>query len=177
MLTRRQAISGMTLALGTLAGGARGAMAQTAAQSASEPQIKEIPSTEANRHRTSLHQEVHLKGTPQRIYEILLDQKQFAACSGMPALIDPKEGGAFSMFSGLIVGRNIELVPAQRIVQAWRPSHWDPGVYSLVEFQLKADGAGSSVILNHKGFPEGDYDSLFSGWYEHYWERLEKYLA
>jgi activator of HSP90 ATPase len=57
--------------------------------------------------RTFLHQEVDFKATPQRIHEILLDSKQFAAFTGMPAEIDPKAGGAFSMFGGLIVGRNV----------------------------------------------------------------------
>ena len=77
--------------------------------------------------RTSLHQEAEFKANPQRIYEVLLDSKQFAACTGMPAEIDPKAGGAFSMFGGMIVGRNVELVPYERIVQAWRPTHWASG--------------------------------------------------
>jgi len=42
---------------------------------------KEAPSTAANQTRTSLHQEIELKASPQRIYEILLDSKQFAAIS------------------------------------------------------------------------------------------------
>ncbi len=63
-----------------------------------------------------------MKSDPQHIYEALLDAKKFNAFPGAPAEIDRKAGGAFSMFGGQIVGRNIELVPNQRIVQAWRPS-------------------------------------------------------
>jgi activator of HSP90 ATPase len=95
----------------------------------------------------------------------------------MPATIDPKAGGAFSMFGGQIVGRTIELVPDQRIVQAWRPTHWDPGIYSIVEFQLKPQSSGTLVALDHKGFPEGDFDHLEWGWHAHYWEPLKKFLA
>jgi activator of HSP90 ATPase len=138
---------------------------------------KEAPSTSANQARTSLHQEIELKASPQRIYEILLDSKQFAAFSGAPANIDPAVGGAFSMFDGMIVGRNVELVPGQRIVQAWRPNHWDPGVYSVVKFELKPQGSGTRLILDHTGFPEGDYDSLSKGWESHYWVPLKKYLG
>ena len=72
-----------------------------------------------------------------------MDAKQFATFSGMPATIDPTAGGAFSMFGGQIVGRTIESGPDQRIVQAWRPAHWDPGIYSIVEFQLKRQSAGT----------------------------------
>ncbi|MGC2769372.1 MAG: SRPBCC domain-containing protein [Candidatus Acidiferrum sp.] len=95
----------------------------------------------------------------------------------MPADIDPKAGGAFSMFGGLIVGRNVELLPNKRIVQAWRPSHWDPGVYSIVRFQLKPQGSGTKVVLDHIGFPQGDYDHLEAGWRAHYSDGLAKYLA
>ncbi len=81
------------------------------------------------------------------------------------------------MFGGQIVGRNIELVPNQRIVQAWRPTHWDPGIYSIVEFVLKPQAPGTIVALDHKGFPEGEFDHLESGWHAHYWEPLKKFLA
>lgn len=139
--------------------------------------LKESPSTSANASRTSLHQEISYKVAPQRIYEVLLDSKQFTAFTGMPADIDPALGGAFKMFGGLIEGRNVELVPNQRIVQAWRPSHWDPGVYSIVKFEFKPQGSGALVVLDHTGFPEGDYDHLFDGWNGHYWDPLTKYFA
>ena len=138
---------------------------------------KETPGTATNQTRTSLHQEIELKASPQRIYEILLDSKQFAAFTGMPATIDPAVGGAFSMFGGMIVGRNVELIPNQRIVQAWRPTHWDSGVYSVVKFELKPQGNGTLLVLDHTGFPEGEYESLFKGWGSHYWDPLKKYLG
>src|ERR1700678_3690029 len=148
--TRRQVVVGVAMAFGSLAAGSE-VWAKT------QQQMQEAPITAANRTRTSLHQEVDFKASPQRIYEILLDSKQFAAFTGMPAEIDPKAGGAFSMFGGLIVGRNIELLPNQRIVQAWRPTHWDPGVYSIVKFELKTIESTTKephtvVILDHPGF-------------------------
>jgi activator of HSP90 ATPase len=169
--TRRQMIGSLTLSLGALA-----AAPQLWGKSPQQP-MKEMPGTAADHSRTSLHQEVNLKATPQRIYEVLLDSKQFAACTGLPAEIDSKAGGAFSTFGGLIVGRNIELIPAQRIVQAWRPTHWDAGVYSLVKFELKAKGSETTIVLDHTGFPEGDFDSLSTGWKSHYWDPLTKFLA
>jgi activator of HSP90 ATPase len=63
--------------------------------------------------------------------------KQFTAFSGAPAEIDREPGGTFSLFGGLIVGRNVELIPKERIVQAWRPADWEAGVYTLVRFELK----------------------------------------
>jgi activator of HSP90 ATPase len=169
--TRRQMLAGAALAFSGLAGACE-VFAQT--QPAA---TKEAPSSEANRKRTALRQEVSLNASPERIYEVLLDSKQFAAFSGMPAEIERKEGGAFSMFGGMIVGRTVELVPNQRIVQAWRPAHWDAGVYSVVRFEVHAQGSASTVVLEHKGFPEGDFEHLTEGWNEHYWEPLKKFLA
>jgi activator of HSP90 ATPase len=68
--------------------------------------------------RTAVHQEVDFKASPARIYEILLDAKQFATFTKDTAEIQRQPGGAFKLFGGRIEGRNIELAPNQRIVQA-----------------------------------------------------------
>jgi activator of HSP90 ATPase len=168
--TRRQMIAGVAGVLGSLAAGSE-IQAQT-------PPTKETPpNTVSDATRTSLHQEIDLQASARRIYEVLLDSKQFAAFSGDSAEIGREEGSAFSMFGGVIVGRNIELVPGQRIVQAWRPAYWPPGVYSLVHFELKALNSKTTLILDHTGFPEGDFASLSDGWGKKYWEPLKKYLA
>lgn len=124
----------------------------------------------------TIHQEVDFTASPQRIYEALLDTKQFTAFSGMPAEIHREVGGTFSIFKGHIMGRNLELVPNQRIVQAWRVVTWPEGVYSIAKFELKAQGSGTHLVFDHVGFPEGLHDSLAEGWQEHYWGFLKKYL-
>jgi activator of HSP90 ATPase len=170
-INRRQLIAGVAISAASLAGSPNlRAMPSTQA-------ISEKPAPSANPTRTSLHQETDFKAAPARIYDILLDSKQFAACTGMPAGIDPTAGGAFNMFGGMIVGRNIELTPRLRIVQAWRPTHWRPGIYSIARFEFRSNGAGSTVILDHSSFPEGDFDSLSDGWKSHYWQPLAKFLA
>jgi len=168
--TRRYAMSLLGMAIGVMATAPR-LVAHT------QQTMTQTPGNAANENRTSLHQEVDFKAAPRRIYEILLNAKQFAAFTGAPAEIDPAAGGAFSLFGGLIVGRNIEEVPGERLVQAWRPTHWDPGVYSMVRFELRPQGTETTVVLDHTGFPKGDYDHLSPGWKEHYWEPLKKYLA
>ena len=167
--TRRQVIVAGAVTLAGLAVGSAGAQTLQS--------MKEEPSTAVDKTKTSLHQEVDLKASPHRIYEMLLDSKQFSAFSGEPAEISHDVGGAFSMFDGKIVGRNVELVPDQRIVQAWRPSYWEPGVYTLVRFELKPEGSKTKVVLDHWGFREGDFEHFDSGWKAHYWERLAKYLG
>jgi activator of HSP90 ATPase len=168
--TRREVIAGVTIACVVLATG-------SVVWGDDQKKKTEVQSTGVEGLLTYLHQEVDFNANAQRIYEALLDSKQFAAFTGMPAEIDPKVGGALKMFGGLIVGRNVELVPNQRIVQAWRPASWDPGVYSIVKFELKGQPSKTTVVLDHTGFPEGDFRHLDSGWYERYWEPLKRFLV
>lgn len=169
--TRRRMLAGIAATLSVVA--ARPiALAQTQA-----PPMQEAPSSPANQGRTFLHQEVAFKASPQRLFDLLLDYKLFTAFTGMPAEIDRKPGGLFKTFGGLIEGRNVEIIANQRIVQAWRPASWDPGIYSIVRFELKPLGAETAIVLDHTGFPEGKYDSLNSGWPQRYWEPIRKYLA
>jgi activator of HSP90 ATPase len=144
---------------------------------AQEPQMEQKPATPENAKRTSLHQELTFDAPPRRIFHILLDPKEFGAMTGMDAAIDPAPGGAFKTFGGLIEGRNVEIIADQRLVQAWRPTHWDAGIYSIVHFELKAAGVGTALVLEHTGFPEGEFDHLDAGWHARYWEPLKKYLA
>jgi activator of HSP90 ATPase len=168
-ITRRRLIAGFALGLG-------GVAAYAAADDAARG-MKEAPALPRHARRTFLHQEVEFKQSPQRIYEVLLDAAQFATFTGLPAQIDPAAGGAFSTFGGLIVGRNVELIPGQRIVQAWRAKHWKAGIYSVVKFELESRAGGTLVVLDHSGFPQGEYDHLYEGWKLRYWDPLRKFLG
>ncbi len=166
--SRRQVILGMATALGSLAAGSRAWGQQPAAKDSS---------CSTGPARTTLHYQVEYKVSPMRIYEALLDSKKFTAVTGLPAEIDASAGGACSMFGGMILGRNIELVPNQRIVQAWRPGHWSPGVFSVVKFELMPRGSEATLTLDHTGFPEGNADGLDQGWHAHYFDGLRKYFG
>jgi activator of HSP90 ATPase len=138
----------------------------------------------------AIHQEAVFKASRQRVYELLTDAAQFekvvqaseAKRSGMikegkPAVISRDVGGAFSLFAGVISGRHIELVPNERIVQAWRPFDWKPGVYSIASFQLSEQGMSTKLVLDHTGFPTGHAQSLAAGWKGNYWKPMEMVLA
>jgi activator of HSP90 ATPase len=169
VMTRRRVITGAaTLATFAATLGARFISAQ---------EMKKVPAKSAHAKRTSLHQEVDLPVGPERIYHLLLDSKEFAELSGMPAEIDGVAGGAFAMFGKVIYGRNVELIPNQRVIQAWGDTGWGSGVYSIARFELKKQGSGTRVVLDHTGFPEGSYDHLYVGWKGHYWEPMQKYFT
>lgn len=171
--TRRQVIAGLTVGAATVgtAGAARNA-------------VESI-----NRSRESILQEVEFKVPPERLYAALTDEKQFqkvvllsaAMQSGKvkeapPARIAVAAGGGFSIFGGFVSGRQIELIPNMRIVQAWRPADWPAGVYSIARFDLVGQGAGTLLRFEQIGFPQGQAEHLAQGWRLNYWEPLEKSL-
>ena len=129
----------------------------------------------------SIHQEVIFKAARKRGYEALTQEKQFRQVTDFimkdaSAEISPDVGGSFSIFGGVILGRHVELVPYERIVQAWREKDWPAGVYSIVRFQLNGQGNEAKLVFDHTGFPEGAASHLAPGWWSHYWEPLQKYL-
>jgi activator of HSP90 ATPase len=137
----------------------------------------------------AIHQETVFNASPKRVYDALTDAQQFqkleviggaikmADIEAKPAKISREAGGAFSLFGAYIVGRQLELVPNQRIVQAWREISWDPGSYSIARFELIEQGSGTKLVFDHTGFPAGAGEHLAVGWKSHYWEPLEKFLG
>lgn len=138
----------------------------------------------------SIHQEVVFKARRNRLYEALTDGAQFdkvvrlsAAAQSLtlpdnkPTMISPEAGGAFSLFGGIITGRQIELVPNQRIIQAWRSAGWGAGLYSIASFDLVEQGSDTKLLFDHRGFPNGAAAHLLEGWNGNYWEPLRKFLA
>jgi uncharacterized protein YndB with AHSA1/START domain len=174
--TRRHMIAGMALGVGGLALGPGAGWADAG---------------EEIRHGgEAIHQEVVFKAGRQRIYDALTDAKQFdkvmhlgaAMQSGMalpsqPTAISREAGGAFTIFGGHIVGRQIELVANERIVEAWRVATWDPGIYSIARFELTDQAGGTKLVFDHTGFPAGQGQHLADGWKGNYWQPLEKYLG
>jgi len=121
---------------------------------------------------SSIHQEVTFNAAPARLYQALVDSKRFAEVTGVPATGDSTEGAPFSAFGGHITGRHVELVPGKRVVQAWRAKTWPEGVYSVVRFELQAEGSGTKLVFDHAGFPPDMKEHLASGWQTNYWDKL-----
>jgi activator of HSP90 ATPase len=131
----------------------------------------------------AIHQEVVFDATAARVYQSLTDAKQFSAMTKFsmvpkapPAQIASAVGGEFALFDGHILGRHVELVPSRRIVQAWRTADWPDGVYSIARFELRPQGAKTTIVFDHTGFPTGQGRHLAEGWHMNYWEPLKKYL-
>jgi activator of HSP90 ATPase len=125
-----------------------------------------------------IEQEIVLPVAPERVYAAYMDSAEHAAFTkNGAARISNAAGGAFSCHDGVISGRNIELVPNKRIVQAWRVANWPEGVYSMVRIDLESQGTGTKLTLHHDAIPAGERDHLDSGWHARYWKPMAAYFA
>jgi activator of HSP90 ATPase len=125
-----------------------------------------------------IRQDVFVPAAAAKVYEVFTRAEEFRKCSGgAPAEIDGVDGGAFSLFGGMISGRNVECVPGLRVVQAWRVKAWPAGQYSVVRFELAAEGQGTRVSLEHFGYPEEQHEHLAKGWETNYLEPLRKLFS
>lgn len=124
-----------------------------------------------------IHQEVFLPAPPTHVYDTYLTSREHAKFTGSTAKMSSEIGGLFSCWDDTIEGVNVDLLPGQRIVQAWRLSEWEEGVYSIVTFNLKKKGKGTLLVMDHYGFPAEEKKDLENGWKEFYWEPLRAYFT
>jgi activator of HSP90 ATPase len=167
-----------------------GALAMVGVIARPSPALAES-NAEISRTEESIHQERVFTAGRKRVYAALTVERQFdkiIQLSGVlkadsmakmqnPTKLSPHAGGAFALFGGYIVGRQLELVPDELIVQAWRVLSWARGAYSIARFELSDQAGATKIVFDHTAFPKGQAEHLASGWQEHYWDPLTKLLA
>jgi activator of HSP90 ATPase len=163
-----------------------------AAETPTPPKAKSSAAAVDGLSHTSeaIQQAITLDASPQRVYQVLTTTKDFDsvtrlsdgavllnAAGAKPTSISTEVGGSFTLFGGYITGRHLEMLPNERLVQAWRAGSFKPGGFSIAAFYLTAEGGKTRLNFEHRGFPNGNGTSLAQGWHVHYWEPLAKYLA
>lgn len=115
--------------------------------------------------------------TPQDIYDAWMSSKGHSDMTGSPATVLAVVGGEFDAWDGYIHGKNLELVPGKRIVQAWRTSEFsDDEPDSKIEITLEPQGKQTKLTLRHTGLPPhgGQYEQ---GWVESYFDPMKEYFS
>ncbi len=114
--------------------------------------------------------------SPPAIYHAWLDSQSHSEMTGSPAQVSPEAGAAFSAWDGYIHGKNLELDPPRRILQAWRTAEFaesDPD--SLLEVLLAPENGGTRVTLRHSNLPAHG-DQYREGWVESYFTPMKAYF-
>jgi uncharacterized protein YndB with AHSA1/START domain len=126
----------------------------------------------------TIKQRVKFKASPATVYDLLADSKRHSAVTGRTATISRKIGGTFSASGKDVSGIIVDLVPGQRIVQAWRHRRFPDGIFSMAAVTLTptADG-GTQLVLTHRGVPKDLIPETERAWRDQYWSGIKAYLA
>ena len=124
-----------------------------------------------------IHQELVFDATPQQVFDALVDSKLHAAFTGAPATLGQEPGQRFECYDHALEGCMLELVPGERIVQAWRVTDWPAGLYTVVHLELSAVEGGTKLVMDHHGVPDDFEPHIDGGWHTKYWNPLKAYFA
>jgi len=115
--------------------------------------------------------------SPDRIYELLTDGAMLSTLVNRRGRGGAVEGAWFSLFGDQLEGRQIELVRAERVVQAWRVADWEPGEYSIVRFTLRPEGTGTRVVVDQDGYPARLHQAVANTWRPLYFEPMARHFS
>ena len=119
-----------------------------------------------------------LPASAAEIYQAWLDSQAHSEMTGGDARQSDQVGAAVSAWDDYITGRNLELVPGERIVQSWRTTQFtDEHEDSVIVVTLEQVEDGTLLTLVHRNVPEEQTGYERGGWQEHYFEPMKEYFA
>jgi activator of HSP90 ATPase len=119
-----------------------------------------------------------IPATAQDIYDTWLDSRGHSEMTGGKASMSTELDADVSAWDGYITGRNLELVPGERIVQSWRTREFpDDHEDSIITVTLVKADSGTLLTLVHANVPDGQTSYELGGWQEHYFEPMQEYFA
>jgi uncharacterized protein YndB with AHSA1/START domain len=119
-----------------------------------------------------------IPASPQEIYDAWLDDLAHAEMTGSQANMSDELGAEVSAWDGFISGRNLELVPGERIVQSWRTTEFaDQHEDSLVSLVLEEVDGGTLLTLVHTNVPDEHTSYEQGGWQQYYFEPMQRYFS
>jgi uncharacterized protein YndB with AHSA1/START domain len=118
---------------------------------------------------------VHIAASPEQVFEYFTRPEAIVRWMGNHAVLDPREGGEFTLdINGVPVrGRYLVVDRPHRLVVTWGHAGSDtlpPGA-STVEITLTPDNGGTTVRVEHRGLPDSEATQHALGW-PHFLERL-----
>ena len=119
-----------------------------------------------------------IPASPDEIYQAWLDSLAHSEMTGGAANMSEQLGAEVSAWDGYISGRNLELVPGERIVQSWRTSEFaDEHGDSVITILLEEADEGTLLTLEHSNVPDEQRSYEEAGWQENYFEPMVAYFT
>jgi activator of HSP90 ATPase len=115
-----------------------------------------------------------IKGSPSEIYAALTNPFSIALWTGGDAIMEEKAGTEFSLFDGDILGKNLDFVKDEKIVQEWY--FGEQAEQSLVTITLRPDRHYTKIELHHTNIPEDAFEEMDYGWDSYYFGGLKEFF-
>jgi activator of HSP90 ATPase len=118
-----------------------------------------------------------LPAESDKLFEMYLDATSHAAFTGLPVTIEPRAGGVFRAFDGMLSGTILHIEPKTLIVQTWRSANWPlTAMNSVLTLSFWPAPDGARIELVHVNVPEEDFAGVSQGWEKYYWTPWHNYL-
>ena len=119
-----------------------------------------------------------IPASAQDIYDAWLNSLAHSEMTGGQASMSDEIDAEVSAWDGYITGRNLELVPGERIVQSWRTTQFtDEHEDSIITMTLEGVEDGTVLTLVHSNVPDEQTSYEQGGWQEYYFEPMKEYFA
>jgi uncharacterized protein YndB with AHSA1/START domain len=119
-----------------------------------------------------------IPATPEEIYQAWLDSLAHSEMTGGEASMSDQIDAEVSAWDGYISGRNLALIPSERIVQSWRTSEFgDEHEDSVVTVVLEQVGDDTLLTLEHSNVPDEHRSYEEGGWQSNYFEPMVAYFS
>lgn len=115
-----------------------------------------------------------IKADVSSVWEALTDPDVIARWGAGPAEMTDQEGTNFSLWKGDIHGRNLYVVPEEKLVQEWYAGKWDQP--SKVTLTLAPIDKGVQIDLLHENVPDNEVKEIKQGWEDYYLGPMKEYL-
>jgi len=118
--------------------------------------------------------EYQIRAPIEKVWQALVSPEKINKWGAGKAKMSEKEGEEFSLWSGDIHGKNVEVVPGKKLIQEWYGGDWpkpSKAIFTLTERE------GKTILkLEHTGVPEKEHDAIDQGWDDYYLGPIKKFL-
>jgi uncharacterized protein YndB with AHSA1/START domain len=119
-----------------------------------------------------------IPASPEEIYQAWLDSIGHSEMTGGEATMSDEVGAEVSAWDGYISGRNLELIPGERIVQSWRTTEFgDEEEDAVITIVLQEIEDGTLLTLEHSNVPDEHKRYEQGGWQSNYFEPMVAYFT
>lgn len=108
-----------------------------------------------------------IKAEPADVFTALVNPFTIELWSGESAIMTTEIGAEFSLWGGDIIGKNMEIIENEKLVQEWFFGEEGENA-SIVTIKIWPKGGSSSIQLTHTNIPDEAYENIVEGWNDAY---------